>query len=563
MGRHRSASRLARRLIWTIAALAAFGLLAVDRFAVSTGDYRNSDDAGNFLAGVEMGEGNWRLHGWVMAFDSYAPTDVLAMAVLRLLFGWHPIFMQGLEAAIWAAIALVGTGLACLGQRPRVLPGIVPIALALLAFNRFEHGWRDATITNIGSHGSTILLTLLAFALIATHPGRSDPARRWRRIPRLVAFGLVMTAGNIADPIFKLVACLPVLAVSLLGMRGRRARQPGATWIVLVVGAIGLAHALLSINAHNGGFQSTSLSVTLATFPQLLDHGAFAAESIARLLGAEFFGHGLREPLLGGPAIALLRAPLVVMVVLAWAHAGSRLLHRAQDWPRNQPAPPGEALEQLLWFSLSLCIAGTCVTTVIINEACVRFFLPAAVTGSILAARRFGPQPLAAGYGLVALLASVVVGTLLVSPDPPRRVTAIPEIHRIIDILEKRGLRHGYAGYWEAAIVTVLSDREVTSLPLYEADDGRLHPLGYLSNLDWFRGPARDWHGRVFFISDQIGPMDVFAAPEDAVRRKFGRPVERISVGRFVINVYDLPTHALLPLAPQNYRASMGPFGAG
>lgn len=559
----RSSRPLIRTLVWAIAAFAAFGLLAADRFAVSTGDYRNSDDAGNFLAGVEMAEGNWQLHGWVMAFDSYYPTDVLAMAILRLLFGWHPIFMQGLEAAIWAAIALVGTGLACIGLRPRILPGTISIALALLAFNRFSHGWRDVTITNIGSHGSTILLTLLAFALIATDPATASPARPWRRVQRLVAFGLIMTAGAMADPIFKLVACLPILAVSLLGMRRRRAWRPGATWIAIVVSAIGLAHMLLSLDAHNGGFHSTSLSVTLATFPELLDHAAFAAESIARLLGAEFFGHGLGEPLVGGPAIALLRAPFVVMVVLAWVYAGGRLLRRAQDWPRHRLAPPGEELEQLLWFSLTLCIAGTCVTTVIINEACVRFFLPAAVTGSILAARRFGPQPLAAGYGLVALLASIVVGTLLISRDPPRRVTAIPEMHRIIDILERRGLRHGYAGYWEATIVTVLSDREITSLPLYEADDGRLHPLGYLSNLDWFRGPARDWHGRVFFISDQIGPMDVFAAPEDAVRREFGQPVERIGVGRFMINVYDLPPHALMKLAPQNYRASMGPFGVG
>ncbi len=553
---------LVRPLVWTIAATAAFGLLALYRFAVATGDFRNSDDAGTFLAGVEMAEGNWRLHGWVMVFDSYYPTDVLGLALLKLLFGWHPIFMQGLEALIWAAIALVGTGLACVGMRSRFLPGTISIALALLAFNIFEHGWRDATITNIGSHGSTILLTLLAFALVVT--GTDRPGTCWPRRPilRFVVFGLIMIAGNVADPIFKVVACLPVLVFSLLGLRRRQPWQPGLTRIAIVIGAAGIAHVLLTVNAHNGGFQSTSLSITLATFPQLLDHGAFAVESIARLLGAEFFGHSLHEHLAGGPVVALLRAPFVVMFAIAWAQVGARLLLRVQDWPDQRLSSSTESLEHLLWLSLSFCVASTCVTTVIINQACVRFFLPAAVTGSILAARRFGPQVLAGGYGILALLVSIVVSVLLVSPDPPRRVAAIPQIHRIIDILKRHDLRHGYAGYWEAAIVTVLSNREITSLPLYQARDGRLHPLGYLSNLDWFRGPSRDWHGRVFFISDQVNPTDVFTAPDEAVRREFGRPIERITVDRFVINIYDLAPHALAQLAPQGYGDSMGPFGA-
>ncbi len=550
-----------RLLVWTIAAIAALGLLAAYRFAVATGDFRNSDDAGNFLAGVEMAEGNWQLHGWVMAFDSYYPTDVLALALLKLLFGWHPIFMQGLEALIWAAIALVGTGLACVGMRSRFLPGTISIALALLAFNTFEHGWRDATITNIGSHGSTILLTLLAFALVVT--GADRPERSWSRRPilRFVAFGLIMTAGNLADPIFKVIACLPILVFSLLGLRRWQPWRPGLTRIAIVIGTAGFAHALSIINAHNGGFRSTSLSIALATFPQLLDHAAFATESIARLLGAEFFGHSLHEHLLGGPVIALLRAPFVAMFVVAWAQVGARLSLRIQDWPDHRHPSSGEDLEHLLWLSLSFCVASTCVTTVIVDQACVRFFLPAAVTGSILAARRFGTQALAGGFAILALPISIVAGVLLVSPDPPRRVTAIPQIHRIIDILQKHDLRHGYAGYWEAAIVTVLSNREITSLPLYQARDGRLHPLGYLSNLDWFRSPARDWQGRVFFISDQVNPTDVFTAPEQAVRRQFGAPVERITVDRFVIGIYDLPPHALVQLAPQSYADSMGPFG--
>ena len=80
-----------------------------------------------------------------MAFDGCCPTDVPAQAILRRLFGCHPILMQHLEAAVWAAVALVGTGLAQVGLRAWSLPGTVSIARALPASDGFGHGRRDAS----------------------------------------------------------------------------------------------------------------------------------------------------------------------------------------------------------------------------------------------------------------------------------------------------------------------------------------------------------------------------------------------------------------------------------
>ena len=167
-------TQCARHILRFSALLMSVAALVWLRFTMTAGGFRNSDDASNLLAGVEMAEGNWRLHGWIMATDNYYPTDVLTQAVLYTLFGFHPILMQAAEAAIWAVVAFVGIRLALLDAPDRHLPGIVAIALSLLAFNQFDHGFRDSFLSTIPSHGFTILLTLLAFALfVGGGPQRS------------------------------------------------------------------------------------------------------------------------------------------------------------------------------------------------------------------------------------------------------------------------------------------------------------------------------------------------------------------------------------------------------
>ena len=521
-----------------------------------TGAFRNSDDAANFLAGVEMAEGNWRLHGWLMAAENYYPTDVLAVALIHSVFGWHPIVMQGLEALIWGAIAVIGTGLACRGALPGHRAGIVSLALALLAFNVFEHEFRDVTLSNIGSHGSTILVTLLTFWLVALIADPAIETTRRAKITSLGLLGCLIAMGEMADQLFNVIACLPILAVSLLGLGARETRRRCLAQIAITLAAVLLAHEVLTVNAHNGGFHVFPVEVALASFPHLLDHTGFAAESIVRLLGAEFSGGRFDGRVSDGPVIYLIRAPLVALFVVAAWQAGGRVLQRVRSWPANTWSGAGHDLDHLLWFSLVFDIASTCMTTAIINEACVRFFLPAAVTGSILAARLWGTTPLAALYGAGVLLASIVFGCLRISPDSPRRVVAIPEIHRLVAVLRQHDLHHGYAGFWESMIVTVLSNREATSLPLSQGADGRLHPVGYFDNADWFRTAARDWHGRVFFISWQPDLLDNFELPQAALYRQFGRPAERIDLGNCVVNVYDLPAHALDGLASGDYSRS-------
>ena len=517
-------------------------MLAAYRFAVTNGDFRNSDDAANVLAATDLSQGNLRLHGWLLTPENYYPTDLLGQAVLKLLFGFHPLFMQGLETLFWAAVALTGLYLACLRRPRHQWPGTASIALALLALNVFDHGFSEVVLTNIGSHGSTILLTLLTFT-VATADGLQP-------IPRAALLGLFVATGSLSDRIFEVIACLPVLADAVLDTGRRESRRPALVRIAVTVAAVILAHAALALNTATGGFEVLSFPVALATYPEILAHIAFAADGIARLLGADFFGRNLRRPLTSGAAITLLRAPFLLLFLIASWQAGSRLLRQVRRWPRPSGPSANADLERLLWFSMAFCLASTCITTAITDPACVRYFLPAAVTGSILVARSFGRSSLTAAYGALTCAASLAAGLTFASHSRPGRVVAIPQLYHIVDALEAAHLQHGFAGYWEGSIVTVLSKRRITSLPLCEAADGSLQPLRYFTNLDWYRTAARMWQGRVFFISERTSDQSPMVAPEAAVLRQFGHPIQRIDQGQFVINIYDLHRGALAALSP-------------
>ena len=539
-----------RRLGWGVLLLLAFAALATLRFAMTTGAFRNSDDASNFLAGVEMAEGNWRLHGWIMAPDNYYPTEVLGQAVLRLLFGYHPVLMQGLEALVWAAVGVVGTALAAFGARSRHLPGIISIALALLAFNIFAHQFRDVFLSTVAAHSFTILLTLLSFALVATADATLAETLARSPVRQAASLGLVLTVGSFADPIFNVIACLPILAVSLLGIGAQGRTRPLLLRIGTVIGAVLLARLLLSLNAHNGGFTSVRLSISLASFPDVAGHLVFAVESIARVLGMEFFGHSLDETLAAGPAISLLRAPLLLALAVAVWEVGRDVLRRVRRWPAARLPRRGADLDQLLWISLVLCIVSTSMTTIITDPSCARFFIPAAVMGSVLTARRFGRVPLVALYGMAVMVASLVIAVLAVPPGWPQSTVTIPQEPTIVAALRQHGLQHGYAGYWESTMTTAISNRSITSLALVEGGDHRLHTLNWFCNLDWFRTAARDWHGRIFFIvTNQVGPGPLELTP-DMVASQFGRPIETVNTGQFSIEIYNVAGRELEALVP-------------
>lgn len=92
------------------------------------------------------------------------------------------------------------------------------------------------------------------------------------------------------------------------------------------------------------------------------------------------------------------------------------------------------------------------------------------------------------------------------------------EFVRLGDFLEKQGLQYGYASFWSAGNVTVLSEQRVkVRQVLFE--HGLPLPMRMLSSNRWYRPEA--WRGRTFLAVQDNQPLDL---PE--LYRRMGEPAQ-------------------------------------
>ena len=103
--------------------------------------------------------------------------------------------------------------------------------------------------------------------------------------------------------------------------------------------------------------------------------------------------------------------------------------------------------------------------------------------------RQYRPRRIAA-----CLLAAVIVfaglgfaGTLSIDRSPDRA----SHEQRLADYLEEQGLTYGYASFWNAGAVTVLTDSRV-KVRSVEILDGELKPYIYNASATWYEGQGED-----------------------------------------------------------------------
>jgi hypothetical protein len=537
-----------RRALWIVLAVISFASVTAFRFVVSLSVRRNSDDANNFLAGIDLAHGNWRLHGWILAPDNLASTDILGEAALSAIFGPRPILMEALEALIWAGVVIIGIALAT--QRKNDCGALVAaaVALTLLALTVQQANPDVGIITKVGSHASTILLALATFWLADSIESN---AKTTVDLLEFTALGVVLIVGSFADPLFLVVAALPVIVTYLLRVRGEARNGQLIAITALTIAAVGVARVLLMVNSATGGFHSDSLVLSFAPFEDIPNQLLFALRSVARLMGADFSGRSLTaQPISEGPCIFMLRFPFVLAFFAVLWQGGTQLVRDIRDWPfTNTRSQRLAYVDQLLWFSVVLSVTSAVVMGLFVDGTGIRFFLPAMVTGTILIARRFASVRLFAAYAMLALAGSVASEAAWVAQVPAKPAVVSAAESLLVENLERHGLDRGFGGYWESSINTVISDRHIRVLAVIEDLSHHLEPYAWFTNLDSYREAARDWHGRIFFISQQI-PNAPLAISRDAVVGMFGHPLETLRSGDYLIDVYDMKPGALASLAP-------------
>ncbi|MFT3791176.1 MAG: hypothetical protein QM741_08875 [Rudaea sp.] len=509
--------------------LLAFAILTKLRFVVAYPFQRNADDANNFLAGIEMGRGNWNLHGWVMARDNLYFTDVLGDAILSRLFGPHAELMLWHGAIVWALIVIAAMLLAAkgLGRRAAVVAAAAVIALLAIAVPMNDYAF--SLQSSPASHGAQVLLALLAFAQAAAI-ATSSRVRLWPA----VGLTLLVFAVSFSDPLFVVMACLPILAACfvqpLANLRGRI-----AVAVCIVAGFVAGRLGLWAIHAC-GGFEPIPMTIRLASFDEVVDHARFAVRGLMMLVGADFTGTALDGNPSNRAYIAMLRFPFLFFWASALIAGIAGLLRGLRSWPDDGNGSSSSAFIDLqLLFGILLSALAAIVTNAIVDLSNIRYFIPAAVFGSILLARQYASMPLFALYTGVALAGSLLSQAHGIAHGLPGPIVADKDSIALRDKLQLLGLRHGYAGYWQSSVVTVASGLETTVLALQPDGVG---PFRWFANMDWYRNAASTWRGDVFFIGTD-DPKWPLAIPQNAIIERYGEPERIVPVGSFFIDVYD------------------------
>ncbi len=104
------------------------------------------------------------------------------------------------------------------------------------------------------------------------------------------------------------------------------------------------------------------------------------------------------------------------------------------------------------------------------------------------------------------------------------------EYENVINILERKNLTYGYAGYWNAAPFTLLSNDNIKVRQVINSN-GKIIPFAWLSNSDWYSSLRRPQ----FFI---IGKSGNFGLTVGSVTRNFG-PYNKLKIiGNFKVIIY-------------------------
>lgn len=104
----------------------------------------------------------------------------------------------------------------------------------------------------------------------------------------------------------------------------------------------------------------------------------------------------------------------------------------------------------------------------------------------------------------------------------------------LIEAIEDEGVSYGYASYWNAEILTTLSNNEITAKPVYFIND--IYPF---YDLNFIHSFSADNHvGKTFLILDGTEQQDLLDnTPE--VLTQLGEPINILTSGRYYVYIYD------------------------
>lgn len=506
-------------------AAAAFCVLSIAFYVQFRLFARNADDTSNFLAGMDLLSGNWRLAGWWLPPDSFWGTELLLLGLVGHLMDGDPRALIVAPSLLWAGV-VAGAALLAVRGLAEARGRAVLTVFTLLGLLIFDHDSFAEQFTHAPIHIATILATLALIALADRIAGSAGPRPRGA----LLAFGLLTAWITASDPMVFMTAVLPV-AATLLFTFGNRVHHRWTLLGVLAVAAL-LGRLAIAVNTATGGFQQpVPTSLAFVRFDDIGSSVSHAIFAMLDLLGAMFFGMSALD---GIPR--MLRVVLLTVLAVHVARFAAALIRWVVEASRPSLLSGLSFLDRLLTFGVVSCVGLTAASAYLIDNQGTRYLMPGAVLAAVLLARILPESPRLRGVWAAACIASII-SVLAYAIDTPRPPTVFATRHEVLlQRLQGLGIAQGLGPYWSSSPMTVASGGAITVRALRRTPEGELVPYLWLADARWFE-PAFPPPRPFFVVVDRAapGPIDT---TEDSVLVTFGPPAEVTEAGDYAIFVY-------------------------
>ncbi|MFT9205895.1 hypothetical protein [Acetobacter orientalis] len=499
--------------------------------------YIDSDEANYYLAAQDMAHGNFTLKGWVFSPDNFWLIDILGMATL-IKFGGLGITAPHLMAAIWwAGVTFCALCLANPPQKTwswvRCLPVILFIAFPPL----YEHR-PSGFITFVPYHVGTLfygLCGLVAAQMISI---------RKNSVINYLLLGITALPIFTSDFFGVVFYVMPLVFVSLLfRLKGENTVPPKG--LITAFGIAFIISEFIKIYVHhNDGFIAHTLHSKFISIEEMPSKIIYTMKSVFDFFGVDFFGHKVGSAI---PDLIKL-IPFLVFCLFLYKKIKTRKAY---------------CLIGFDYISSSLFLGGTIIFFAslfsdfsLYKEDIIRYFLPFFVFYILIYTRNAQINKFL--FLVPCFLISIVYistwGTITKTKSSFKDIFGVHhqmDTAYIEEKLKENNLRLGYAGYWEASVVTAnsqgrflsraikVSEREVSNSPLGH-DQCQLSPYVWISKLDWYKKSNFENEKQIFFITHIYGEEHDSWLLQDRVINNLGQPDKIIPLGdNLAIDVYN------------------------
>lgn len=491
----------------------------------------------------DMLHGHVLLHGWFMSDVSFYTTELPQYVLLESFLGLHTDTAHIGAAMTYTLVVLLAAILAR-GKRDRVDTregtARMLITAGILIAPQLGVGV-FILLLSVGHIGTAVPL-MLAWLVI----DRGD--RSWREA---VLVGLILTWVLIADNLVLVAGIVPLAAVCLLRVLRALpvlARQSGRTALAGALGrargyeialavasgaAYGVAKIAEGLMHYNGGYRVHAVGYHLVSSALWPRQAWVTVQGWLAMFGAWPWGSA------ADVFFAVMHLAGVGLVAWAMWRVARRFLRRAHL--------VDQVLLVAIVFNVVLYVPSTLGSTTALNA---REYAVALPYGAVLAGRVLGPGlrrtlPDVAGwvYGArhrqarlrLAVPAMVaVLGCYLASLGYTAAQPSAPaQNEQLATWLAAHDLTYGISGYWQASIVTVASQGQVTIRAVYPAN---LHRNWWESKHSWY---VPGGNSATFLVTENKLGFYNFWEPYPGAMATFGPPAGTYRVGPYTVFVWQ------------------------